>query len=151
MDVEVASFWLADDRLAGSRLAVANAELRFPVIEAALTRIGRPVLLGIRAENIDVVQRILELTGRDESLIEYVTDRPGHDRRYAIDATKIKNALGWLTVPDMMIGVEDDLIAFADRIRGVREYTYGDTLRHVQLLRTSLFRPAPRDRPAPFH
>jgi len=32
----------------------------------------------------------------------------------------IKNALGWLTVPDMMIGVEDDLIAFADRTRGLR-------------------------------
>ena len=34
--------------------------------------------------NIDVVRRILELTGRDESLIEYVTDRPGHDRRYSL-------------------------------------------------------------------
>jgi transaldolase/glucose-6-phosphate isomerase len=36
----------------------------------------------------------------------------------------IKNALGWLTVPDQMIGVEDDLIAFADRIRGVREFKH---------------------------
>ncbi|HEX3558692.1 MAG TPA: bifunctional transaldolase/phosoglucose isomerase [Pyrinomonadaceae bacterium] len=36
----------------------------------------------------------------------------------------IKNALGWLTVPDMMIGVEDDLMAFADRIRGVREFKH---------------------------
>jgi transaldolase/glucose-6-phosphate isomerase len=36
----------------------------------------------------------------------------------------IKNALGWLTVPDEMIGVEDDLIAFADRIRGVREFKH---------------------------
>jgi transaldolase / glucose-6-phosphate isomerase len=36
----------------------------------------------------------------------------------------IKNALGWLTVPDMMIGVEDDLIAFADRIRGPREFKH---------------------------
>jgi transaldolase/glucose-6-phosphate isomerase len=36
----------------------------------------------------------------------------------------IKNALGWLTVPDTMIGVEDDLIAFADRIRGVREFKH---------------------------
>ena len=34
--------------------------------------------------NIEVVKRILELTGRDESLIEYVTDRPGHDRRYSL-------------------------------------------------------------------
>ncbi len=36
----------------------------------------------------------------------------------------IKNALGWLTVPDMVIGVEDDLVAFADRIRGVREFKH---------------------------
>ncbi len=36
----------------------------------------------------------------------------------------IKNALGWLTVPDLMIGVEDDLVAFADRIRGVREFKH---------------------------
>jgi transaldolase/glucose-6-phosphate isomerase len=36
----------------------------------------------------------------------------------------IKNALGWLTVPDMMIGVEDDLIAFADRIRGARDFKH---------------------------
>ena len=36
-------------------------------------------------ENIDVVRRILELTGRDESLIEHVTDRPGHDRRYSLE------------------------------------------------------------------
>ena len=45
--------------------------------------------------NLDVVRRILALTGRDESLIEYVTDRLGHDRRYAIDSRKIRGELGW--------------------------------------------------------
>jgi dTDP-glucose 4,6-dehydratase len=45
-------------------------------------------------ENIDVVRRILELTGRDESLIEYVTDRPGHDRRYSLSSEKMVE-LGW--------------------------------------------------------
>ena len=44
--------------------------------------------------NLDVVRRILELTGRDESLIEYVTDRPGHDRRYSLASEKVR-ALGW--------------------------------------------------------
>jgi dTDP-glucose 4,6-dehydratase len=47
------------------------------------------------AENIDVVKKILELTGQDESLIEYVTDRPGHDRRYSLSSDKLKNELGW--------------------------------------------------------
>jgi dTDP-glucose 4,6-dehydratase len=45
-------------------------------------------------ENIQVVRRILELTGRDGSLIEHVTDRPGHDRRYSLASDKVKR-LGW--------------------------------------------------------
>jgi len=46
-------------------------------------------------ENIEVVRRILELAGRDESLIEYVKDRPGHDRRYSLGSDKIREELGW--------------------------------------------------------
>jgi dTDP-glucose 4,6-dehydratase len=45
-------------------------------------------------ENLDVVRRILELTGRDDSLIKYVTDRKGHDRRYSLSSDKVR-ALGW--------------------------------------------------------
>jgi dTDP-glucose 4,6-dehydratase len=45
--------------------------------------------------NIDVVRRILDLTGRDESLIEYVRDRPGHDRRYSLASDKLRAELGW--------------------------------------------------------
>jgi dTDP-glucose 4,6-dehydratase len=44
--------------------------------------------------NLEVVQRIVQLTGGDESLIEYVTDRPGHDRRYSLASEKVR-ALGW--------------------------------------------------------
>jgi len=44
--------------------------------------------------NIEVVRRILELTGRDESLLEHVADRPGHDRRYSLGSEKVR-ALGW--------------------------------------------------------
>ena len=42
-----------------------------------------------------MVRRILELTGRDESLIEYVKDRPGHDRRYSLGSDKLRAELGW--------------------------------------------------------
>jgi dTDP-glucose 4,6-dehydratase len=45
--------------------------------------------------NIDVVRRILELTGRDESLIDYVRDRLGHDRRYSLGSEKVAAELGW--------------------------------------------------------
>jgi dTDP-glucose 4,6-dehydratase len=44
--------------------------------------------------NLDVVKRILELCGREESLIEHVTDRPGHDRRYSLSSDKVRG-LGW--------------------------------------------------------
>ncbi len=55
---------------------------------------------GLRPEhgdinNLDVAKKILSLLGKDESYLEYVKDRPGHDRRYAIDWSKIKNELGW--------------------------------------------------------
>jgi dTDP-glucose 4,6-dehydratase len=46
-------------------------------------------------ENIEVVRRILSLSGRDESLIEYVRDRPGHDRRYSLASDKLREELGW--------------------------------------------------------
>ena len=46
-------------------------------------------------ENIEVVKRVIELTGGDESLIEYVKDRPGHDRRYSLSSAKLKEELGW--------------------------------------------------------
>jgi len=45
--------------------------------------------------NIEVVKLLLSILGRSEGLIEYVTDRAGHDRRYAIDASRIKTDLGW--------------------------------------------------------
>jgi dTDP-glucose 4,6-dehydratase len=44
--------------------------------------------------NIEVVRRIIELTGADESLLQYVKDRPGHDRRYSLGSEKVR-ALGW--------------------------------------------------------
>src|SRR3954449_5116817 len=46
------------------------------------------------APNLDVVHKIIEYTGRDESLIEYVTARPGHDRRYSLASEKVRG-LGW--------------------------------------------------------
>ncbi len=45
--------------------------------------------------NLTIIKKIIKILGKDEGLIEYVKDRPGHDRRYAIDWSKIKNELGW--------------------------------------------------------
>ncbi len=49
---------------------------------------------GEEHENVEVTRRILELTGADQSLVRHVEDRAGHDRRYALDDTKLR-ALGW--------------------------------------------------------
>ena len=49
---------------------------------------------GNEVQNLTLTRRILELLGKDDRLIRHVTDRPGHDRRYAVDCTKLK-ALGW--------------------------------------------------------
>ncbi|MDD8019224.1 MAG: dTDP-glucose 4,6-dehydratase [Bacteroidota bacterium] len=47
-------------------------------------------------KNIDIVKLVLKELGKSESLITFVKDRPGHDRRYAIDAAKIQKELGWV-------------------------------------------------------
>ena len=49
---------------------------------------------GQERENMDVVRRILDLTGASPDLVRHVTDRPGHDRRYAVDSSKLRG-LGW--------------------------------------------------------
>jgi dTDP-glucose 4,6-dehydratase len=56
--------------------------------------------------NIDIVKLILDILGKPHSLIKYVKDRPGHDRRYAIDQTKIKNELGFQTNMSFEKGME---------------------------------------------
>ena len=72
-------------------------------VDAALRR-GRPGEIynfGGRSEryNIDVTRAVLKLTGKPESLIRHVTDRPGHDRRYAVDCSKAEAELGWRRPP----------------------------------------------------
>lgn len=55
--------------------------------------------------NIDIVRIILKLLGKDESYIEFVKDRPGHDYRYALDNTRIRNGLGWAPKIDLEAGL----------------------------------------------
>ena len=50
---------------------------------------------GFRVTNLEITKKIIKLTGRDESYVEYVKDRAGHDRRYALNSQKIRTKLGW--------------------------------------------------------
>ncbi len=61
---------------------------------------------GNEIENIEITKLILEYLGAGEEMIEYVKDRPGHDRRYAIDAGKIKKELGWEAKVDFKDGLK---------------------------------------------
>ena len=87
-------------------------------------RPGETYNIGGRNErrNIDVVHRICELMDRlhpaggpHERLITYVTDRPGHDRRYAIDATKLETELGWRARETFETGIEKTVAWYLER------------------------------------
>ena len=56
--------------------------------------------------NLEVVKTIIKELGKSEDLVEFVIDRPGHDRRYAIDPTKIHNELGWLSATKLDDGIK---------------------------------------------
>ncbi len=60
-------------------------------------------------QNIKIVEMILEILGKPQSLITYVQDRPGHDRRYAIDATKISTELGWKAEKSFREGIQETI------------------------------------------
>jgi dTDP-glucose 4,6-dehydratase len=86
-------------------------------------RVGETYNVGGRNErrNIDVVKRICtivdKLRPRDqlhETLISYVTDRPGHDLRYAIDASKLETELGWTAEEDFDTGIEKTVKWYVD-------------------------------------
>jgi len=96
-------------------------------VDAALTRGRSGEVYNVGAENerpnLDVVRGILRLAGRDESLIRHVPDRPGHDRRYAMNSRKIRDELGWRPRAEFETGLAETVAWYrsnalwADRVR----------------------------------
>ena len=68
---------------------------------------------GEERENLDVMHRIVELTGADRSLLRHVDDRPGHDRRYALDGSKLRS-LGWFPRRDFETGLAETVEWYRD-------------------------------------
>ncbi len=79
-------------------------------------RIGEVYNVGGHNEmrNIDIVKLIVEALGKSEDLITYVTDRKGHDLRYAIDPTKIHKELGWLPETKFQDGIKKTIAWYLD-------------------------------------
>jgi len=77
--------------------------------------------------NLDVVHKVLQLTGKPESLIEYVKDRPGHDRRYALSSEKLMRETGWRPVTNFETGLAETIEwyrANSTWVAGVRSGAY---------------------------
>ncbi len=67
-----------------------------------------------------MAEQILDLIGKPRRLIRYVEDRPGHDRRYALDASKIRKELGWEPVVSLSRGLSATIAWYRDRVIGGR-------------------------------
>ena len=80
-------------------------------------RVGETYLIGADGErnNLTVLRDILRVMGRDPDDFDWVRDRPGHDRRYAIDASKLRGELGWRPVhTDFQSGLERTIRWYTD-------------------------------------
>jgi len=78
-------------------------------------------------ENLEMVRRLLRLMGKPESLVKYVADRPGHDRRYALDCSKIAKELGWQSLIKLNDGLQQTVDWYrtnAEWVAGVRGGEY---------------------------
>lgn len=76
--------------------------------------------------NIEIVKLIIKTLGKTEDLIKYVKDRPGHDRRYAIDNTKITSELGWEPSYTFENGMQETIQWYIDNAQWVKNVISGE-------------------------
>lgn len=89
---------------------------------------GQVYNIGARNQrrNLEVVESILDALGKPRSLIKFVKDRPGHDRRYAIDPSLSESELGWRPVETWQTGVEKTIRWYLDNPKWVERARSGD-------------------------
>lgn len=80
--------------------------------------------------NIEIVKLIINALGKSEDLITYVKDRPGHDRRYAIDNSKITNKLGWSPSYTFEQGIKETVQWFIDNQEWMKNIVSGDYMKY---------------------
>lgn len=80
--------------------------------------------------NIEIVKLIIDALGKSESLIKYVKDRPGHDRRYAIDNSKITSQLGWKPAYTFEDGIKETIQWYLDNPEWIKNIYNGNYLKY---------------------
>jgi dTDP-glucose 4,6-dehydratase len=100
-------------------------------------RSGRPgevYNIGGRSErtNLELTHLLLDLLGKPRSLIRYVQDRPGHDRRYAIDCSKIERELGWKPEVPLEQGLRETIRWYQEHADWVAQVRSGEYLRYYE-------------------
>jgi len=76
---------------------------------------------GVEQTNLDIAKTILKIMGKNESLIEFVKDRPGHDWRYALSASKLMNELGWQSQTNFENGIQNTVKWYQENQAWVKE------------------------------
>ena len=99
-------------------------------------RAGEVYNIGGREElpNIEVARRILAALGKGESLLTYVHDRPGHDRRYAIDSTKLETELGWKPLIAFRDGLPETIAWYRNNASWVEHVRSGAYLKYYEAM-----------------
>ncbi len=82
--------------------------------------------------NIEIVKLIIKTLGKSEDLIEYVKDRPGHDRRYAIDNTKITTQLGWAPAYTFEQGISETIEWYLANEAWMNKITSGEYMNYYE-------------------
>ena len=83
-------------------------------------------------QNLDVIYQILEILGKSRDLIQFVADRPGHDRRYAIDATRLRRELGWEPKTSFEEGLAETVQWYTQNTEWVEDVRSGSYLSYYQ-------------------
>jgi dTDP-glucose 4,6-dehydratase len=83
-------------------------------------------------ENLTMAHRLLHLAGKSQSLLSYVADRPGHDRRYALDSTKIETELGWKREVPLEDGIRQTIQWYKENTKWVSDVRAGEYLSYYE-------------------
>jgi dTDP-glucose 4,6-dehydratase len=95
---------------------------------------GEVYNIGGRCEktNLELTHALLAAVGKPASLIRYVPDRPGHDRRYAIDCSKIESELGWRPTVPFEEGLGETVLWYREHASWVEAIRSGDYLDYYE-------------------